>query len=153
MKKHLTLTALLFLAACGNGEQETAAETTPPPSESASQEANSAPDPAPVATAEQGRKDFNACAVCHSVREGDAARVGPNLFGIYGEAAGQREGFAYSPAMRDSGLTWDDETLDAFIENPRTLISGNRMAFPGQRDAAKRANIIAYLKTLQADAD
>ena len=102
-----------------------------------------------LSAAEQGRKDFNACAVCHSVDEGGAARVGPNLFGIYGEPAGQRDGFAYSQALRDSGLTWDDATLDAFMENPQALVRANRMAYAGQRDAEKRANIIAYLKTLQ----
>ena len=82
-------------------------------------------------------KNSTPCAVCHSVDEGGAARVGPNLFAVYGQPAGQRDGFAFSPALRDSGLTWDDQTLDAFIENPQTLVARNRMAYPGQRDAQK----------------
>jgi len=171
MKTHLPIAAALLLAACSNesppaekeatqptapAEIETAepsapAEQTVAQNQPAPAEAETAPPAAPDATL--GRKDFNACAVCHSVDEGGAARVGPNLFGVYGQAAGQREGFAFSPAMRDSGLTWDDETLNAFIENPQGLVSRNRMAYPGQRDAQKRANIIAYIKTLQPAAD
>lgn len=173
MKTHLTIAAALLLAACSNesppaekeADQPTATagtaenEGTEPsaPADAPAEQTvaqNQPPaeaDPAPLAApdAALGRKEFNACAVCHSVDEGGAARVGPNLFGVYGQPAGQRDGFAYSPALRDSGLTWDDETLDAFIENPQTLVSRNRMAYPGQRDAQKRANIIAYIKTLQ----
>lgn len=161
MKTHLTLTAALLLAACGNGEPAAGNQPAETVTADASTEA-AAPDPAPaeaeptsetVPSAAQGRKDFNACAVCHSVGEGEAARVGPNLYGIYGQPAASRGGFAYSSALSEAGLTWDDETLDAFIANPGALVRGNRMAYAGQRDAQKRANIIAYLKTLQADAN
>ncbi len=160
MKTHLAIAAALLLAACSNERPpaekeaaqpaapsapvETAAAETTAPNESVAESPPPAADPA-----ELGRKEFGACAVCHSAREGEAARVGPNLFGVYGQPAGQRDGFAYSRALIESGLVWDDATLDAFIENPQKLVSRNRMAYPGQRDAQKRANLIAYLKTLQ----
>ena len=171
MKTHLTIAAALLFAACGNEAPPAENETEQPvaPADSAENESagpdapDNAPEeqkvaeiePAPVAApdAALGRKEFNACAVCHSVDEGGAARVGPNLFGIYGETAGQRDGFAYSPALRDSGLVWDDATLDAFIANPQGLVPKNRMAYPGQRDASKRANLVAYMKSLQGDAN
>ncbi len=160
MKIHLTLAAALLLAACGSEEQApSSAAPAQPQSESAPPAAAPTPAAAPEAAAETaspvelGRKAFNACAVCHSVDEGGAARVGPNLYGVYGQPAASREGFAYSSALSSAGLTWDDETLDAFIANPGALVRGNRMAYAGQRDAEKRANIIAFLKTLQADAN
>ena len=59
----------------------------------------------------------NACRTCHSIREGDH-RVGPSLHGIFGAKAGQRQGFQSSGAMKNSGLTWNEQTLDRFIENP-----------------------------------
>lgn len=161
MKNHLPLAVALLLAACGSEEQAPAsaapAQTTQP-SEPAdqvvAQNEPAAESLAPAADpAELGRKEFGACAVCHSVDEGGAARVGPNLFGVYGQPAGQRDGFAYSPALIESGLVWDDATLDAFIANPQKLVSRNRMAYAGQRDAQKRANLIAYLKTLQPDSN
>ncbi|WP_425408321.1 c-type cytochrome [Hyphococcus sp.] len=106
-----------------------------------------------VSMADQGRRQFNECAVCHTVNNGEAHRVGPNLFGIVGAEAGKQDGFAYSRAMAQSGVLWSDDNLDAFIENPQGFMRGNRMAYIGQRDAAKRAALIAYLKTLNPDAD
>ena len=168
--------ALLLLAACGSGESTSETSSTPAAdsNDSASNADTSggggtdtgsnaddpevvtvaAADPEPegpfVPNAEDGRREFNACAICHTVGENDGHRVGPNIYAIYGAPAAQKEGFNYSPALTNSGLVWDDATLDALIENPQKLVPGNRMAYVGQRDAEKRANIIAYIKTLQA---
>ena len=147
MKYAIIFAAALTLAACG-AESESAGS-----GESAAQTAE-APSPAPSAATtttpeERGRKLFNECAICHTVKEGDPHRVGPNLFGVVGRSAGKADGFAYSKAFTDSDVVWTEENLSAFIENPQAFMRGNRMAYVGQRDAEKRADLIAYLKTLK----
>ena len=95
--------------------------------------------------AEAGKAAFNRrCTACHSVAAGQN-KVGPSLHGVVGREAGKVPGFSYSPAVRDSGKTWDEATLSSYLENPRELIPGNRMIMAGIRDAAERENIIAYL--------
>ena len=91
--------------------------------------------------------------MCHAVRRGDAAKVGFNRFGFDGRGAGSADGLSYARAMRDSGIDWNDETLDAFILIPQKFIPGNRMGYAGQSNAEQRADIIAYLKSLQPEAD
>ena len=85
------------------------------------------------------------CAVCHAAEKGAPDKLGPNLYGVYGHKMGQGS-YAFSDALKASGLTLDDATLDKWLENPRALVPGNRMSFPGLKDPAKRAEIIAYLK-------
>jgi cytochrome c len=97
--------------------------------------------------AAQGEKVYRRCKACHSTEEGQN-RVGPHLAGIVGREAGSVEGFKYSDAMKESGITWDDESLDAYLEDPKGFIAGNRMAFPGLKKEEDRANVIAYLKSL-----
>lgn len=75
--------------------------------------------------------------------------TGPSLFGISGRTAGSAAGYSYSPAMTGSGLTWDDATLDAFLASPMAKVPGTRMTYAGQSDPARRAAIVAYLKTLK----
>ncbi len=87
------------------------------------------------------------CAVCHAVEAGKN-KVGPSMAGIYGSQAASVEGFRYSSAMQAHDVTWNDETLDTYLEDPRGVVKGTRMAFPGLKDADERANVIAYLKTL-----
>src|SRR5262245_19285978 len=88
----------------------------------------------------------NACRTCHSIKEGDH-RIGPSLHRIFGAKAGSRPGFSSSGAMKNSGLTWDEQTLDRFIENPEAVAPGNGMKpFAGLTDAAARKQIISYLK-------
>jgi len=87
-----------------------------------------------------------ACAGCHTFGEAGAMLSGPNLYGIVGEKAGTRSGFAYSSAMRDSGVVWTPEALDAFLQAPAKFMPGNRMAFFGEVDAARRASIIEYMQ-------
>jgi cytochrome c len=89
----------------------------------------------------------NACRTCHSVMEGDH-RIGPSLHKIFGAKAGSRPGFNSSAALKNSGLTWDEKTLDRFIENPEAVAPNNAMKpFGGLPDAAARQTIINYLKT------
>ncbi len=89
----------------------------------------------------------NACRTCHSWKEGDN-RLGPNLHGIIGRKAGAAEGFGYSNAIKSSGITWDETSLDKFITNPDSFIPNNNMKpFTGVADAATRKQIIDFLKT------
>lgn len=85
------------------------------------------------------------CAVCHTADKGGKDKLGPNLFGVFGSAAGQGK-FAYSDALKRSGLKWNEATMHKWLENPKALVPGNRMSFPGIKDAAKRQEIINYLK-------
>jgi cytochrome c len=87
------------------------------------------------------------CSVCHSVAEGKNM-VGPSLFGVVGRPAGQIPGFHYSPANKDSGLTWDAATLDRYLTNPQAVVPKTIMPYAGLKDDEKRANLIAYLSTL-----
>jgi cytochrome c len=91
----------------------------------------------------------NACRTCHSFKAGDN-RLGPTLHGIVGRKAGSVEGFAFSPSMKSSGITWDEANLDKFIANPEAVVSGNGMKpFGGIADAGERTKIVNYLKTLK----
>jgi len=91
----------------------------------------------------------NACRTCHSFKPDDN-RLGPTLHGIVGRKAGSIEGFAFSPSMKASGITWDEATLDKFITDPNQVVSGHKMQpFGGIADAGERKKIIDYLKTLK----
>ena len=104
-------------------------------------------------SAADGQVQFNnRCRTCHSVREGDN-RQGPSLYNLIGRKAGSLEDYAlYSQAMRTSGVEWDAENLDAFIENPDAVIPGNNMKpYAGITDEAERKQIVTYLSTLRAE--
>ncbi|MED5546233.1 c-type cytochrome [Novosphingobium decolorationis] len=105
------------------------------------------PSPEPVAAAGPPAA-FGRCAVCHNAEKGAPDKLGPNLFGTFGHPMGQGS-FAYSDALKNAGLTMDEATLHQWLENPRKLVPGNRMSFPGIKDAAKRQEIIDYLKKLR----
>lgn len=94
---------------------------------------------------EKGQKVFNKCKTCH-VADEEKNKIGPHLVGIIGRKAGSVEGFKYSSAMQESGITWDDETLDAYLADPKGYIKGNRMAFVGLKKEDEREDVIAYLK-------
>ena len=97
----------------------------------------------------EGERVYRMCMACHVVDQ-EQNRVGPHLVGLFGREAGSVEGFNYSNALKESGIVWDEETLDAYLEDPRGYIPGNIMAFPGVRQEQQRADLIAYLKQATA---
>lgn len=132
-------TLAVALAACGRTAPESddpvlAAES--PASAEAGQTAANAPPPA-----------FVQCRTCHQVQPGKHG-VGPSLSGVHGRKAGTAPGYFYSSAIKSAALTWDDASLDRYIEAPIQTVPGTKMVYPGLKDAAKRAEVVAYLKTL-----
>jgi cytochrome c len=99
--------------------------------------------------AAKGKVTFQRCAICHRVDKDGGNGLGPNLFGIVGRKAGSVANFAYSVAMKNSGIVWSTDKLDPYIEHPSAVVPGNHMAFAGISDAGQRADVVAYLATLK----
>lgn len=138
-------TLALSLAACGSPPEDKAADAAP-----AADAAAPAAEPTAAATTAAGGKPvaFAQCAACHAVEPGKHG-VGPSLAGVYGTKSGELAGYAFSDAMKNANLTWDDATLDAYLTNPMKMVPGTKMTYAGLPDAAKRKEIIEYMKTLK----
>ena len=106
------------------------------------------PNPAPAADIEAGKVAFKKCALCHTTESGKN-KIGPSLFGIVGRKSGSVDNFSYSEAMKSFDHTWDAETLDTYLADPRTVVPGTKMIFPGIKDKTEREDVIAYLETLK----
>jgi cytochrome c len=96
----------------------------------------------------RGEKAFDECRACHSTDAGTNV-VGPSLRGVIGRKAGALDDFRYSPAFKRSDITWNRQSIDAFLADPQKVIPANRMPFSGMADAKNRADIIEYLQTLK----
>ncbi|WP_299784215.1 c-type cytochrome [uncultured Roseobacter sp.] len=99
--------------------------------------------------AKAGARVFTKCKGCHEIGQGARDRIGPHLNGIFGRRAAAHEGYAYSKSMAragNDGLIWTAETLGAYVENPRALVSKTRMSFRGLKDAQDRADLLAFLR-------
>ena len=99
-----------------------------------------------------GEKVFNKCKACHQIGPDAKNLVGPMLTGIVGREIASVEGFKYSDAMvekKAEGFVWTEDNLTAYLENPKKFIPGNKMTFPGLKKPEERANVIAYLASVQ----
>ncbi|THY88574.1 hypothetical protein D6C93_07192 [Aureobasidium pullulans] len=85
------------------------------------------------------------CAQCHNLKEGEGNKIGPNLHGLFGRKTGEVEGFAYSDANKQKGITWNNDTLFEYLENPKKYIPGTKMAFGGLKKAKDRNDLITFL--------
>lgn len=96
----------------------------------------------------KGADVFKKCASCHTVAQGGANGIGPNLWGTVGEPIGQgKGGYAFSDVLKGKGGKWTFDELDKWIANPRGYASGTKMSFAGIANGQDRANVIAYLNT------
>ena len=152
------LASLATLSACGDGIR--ADETPAPAATETAAAAPAATDAAAPAAdagatmefasmttdAAAGEKVFALCRSCHVLEEG-VNRVGPSLHNIVGRASGSVEGYSYSDANKNSGVTWTTDVLFEYLEDPKGFMPGTKMAFPGIKDAQDRANLIAYLES------
>ncbi len=128
-----------LLAACGNA-QSTVPTDAPTVLAAAKVESELTP------IQQHGAKIYKRCRACHTLDEGGRNKVGPNLWGFYGEKTAAKDGFAYSKAMRAADITWDEETLDAYLERPAKYMPGTKMSFIGLKKKEDRDAVQAYLK-------
>lgn len=101
-----------------------------------------------VADASKGAAGTKACRACHSLGRDGATKSGPPLYGIVERRIGSVPGFAYSEAMKEKTGNWTFEALDEFLADPKAYASGTKMTYAGERDPAKRADLIAFLDSL-----
>lgn len=131
-----------LLVACG---QENASEPAAPPPAAggADYDINALIASADV---QRGQTLYLQCRACHSLAEGEAHKVGPNLYGMFGRQAGAAPGFAYSEVMTASEVVWTPATMDDWLARPSQFLPGNRMVFVGIKKPEDRANLIAYMQ-------
>ena len=92
-----------------------------------------------------GKSSFNKCLACHSIGEGAKNKVGPELNGLDGRHSGTAEGYSYSDANKNSGITWSEAQFKEYIKDPKAKIPGTKMIFAGIKNETEAANLWAYL--------
>jgi cytochrome c len=149
MRAYILSTCILALAACGGAATSSAdAQSSENGAAAGGPDLSGLPEAYQEANLNNGRQQWFLCAACHQIADGRSHSVGPDLKGVFGDTAGTNETFPlYSPALKESGIVWTAETLDTWLENPRTVLPSTTMIFPGLRKPEDRRDIIAYLWT------
>ena len=101
--------------------------------------------------ADAGKTSFNKCLACHAVGEGAKNKVGPVLNGLDGRKSGSIEGYSYSDANKNSGITWNKETFLEYIKDPKAKIPGTKMVFAGIKNENEANALWAYLSQYDKD--
>lgn len=156
----MLLLASTALAACGGGTSDDPALPKEPELTAATLGEQNVLAPAqwlatePYAAADRdaGERQARVCLACHSIAEGGANMIGPNLYGFFGRKAGAVEAFDYSSAIEETDFVWTPRALDAWLRQPARFMPGNRMTYPGVPKKQDRDNLIAYLLTVTSDA-
>ena len=128
---------------------ERAASEPSAPKDEVERSIDATPAPAAPVIAMAQPAAFKQCVICHTASKDEKDRIGPNLFGVVGRKAGTKAGYTYSPGLVSSGLVWTPDTLDRFLEAPRQVVPGTKMAFAGQKDPEKRKQIVEFLSSLK----
>jgi len=97
----------------------------------------------------KGKRVYNKCKACHELTK-TKNKIGPHLVGIFGRKAASVDGYKYSSAMRKSGITWDEKSIEEYVTKPKKFIPGNKMTFAGLKKPKQRADLIAFMKKQQA---
>lgn len=102
-----------------------------------------------LATADvaKGEAVFKKCTACHTIAQGGANGIGPNLWAALGKPHGHVAGFAYSDALKGVPGNWDWEGMDKWLANPKKYAPGTKMTFAGLGNPEERANLLAYLNS------
>ena len=102
--------------------------------------------PAHAQDAAAGEKVFAECRACHQIGPKAKNVLWQQLNGIIGRKAGTVSGYNYSPANKNSGITWDESTFTTYIQNPQGVIKGTKMTFAGVKNPQQIKDLYAYLK-------
>lgn len=150
--KHMILAAFLLSACSNNAQSETVNNSQNLPAKPSENIvlASKKVSPSPL---KRGAKVFRYCKACHTLDEGAKHKVGPNLWGIYGRAAGTKEDYKYSKAIKASGVIWTEETMDAYLAKPSAFIKGGLMSFAGVKKQEDRDALQLFLKSKTTPAD
>ena len=98
-----------------------------------------------------GEASFKKCLACHAIGEGAKNKVGPELNGLDGRKSGTAEGFSYSDANKNSGITWNEANFKKYIQDPKAMVPGTKMMFAGIKNENEVNNLWAYVSQFKAD--
>ena len=168
MRKSVVAVAAILgaglLSACGGASDEPTTEASTPPAETqassepaevtptaapaeseGSSEFAGLPEPYASADYDRGKRVFLQCQSCHTLDEGGATVLGPNLYGLFGRKVGEASGFDYSEALQNADFEGTPEKLDEWLTRPRDFLPGNKMSFAGVTRPDDRTAVIAYV--------